>query len=43
MFRIRFRSLLRSLAAHFAPVPVPEVDPFPLATCTAWTDRTEVI
>lgn len=43
MLRSRFRSLLRSLASRFAPVPVPEADPFPLATCTAWTDRAEVI
>lgn len=43
MFRIRFRSLLRSLASRFAPVPVPEKDPFPLAACTAYIDRMEVI
>ena len=43
MLRSRFRSLLRSLVARFAPVPFPDVDPFPLATCTAYTDRLEVI
>lgn len=43
MIRSRFRFLIRSIAAHFAPVPVPKADPFPLATCTAYTDRLEVI
>ena len=41
MFRT-IRARIRSLRSRLAAVRT-ETDPFPLATCSAWTDRLEVI